>query len=497
MAELQRHYDVVVIGAGFAGLGAALRLTERGAKVLLLERLTYPGGCASTFARGGYRFEAGATLFSGFAEGQLMHRWMRDHQLPVSVDFPETLIELRAPGWQLPIGSDREALVARFGDPRVSAFFAAQQRVAEVLWRLFDEPALLPPLSARALGRHALRLHHYLPLVRLLGRSLGAVLEDHGLAQHERLRVYLDALCQITVQTDAARAEAPFALAAIDYPFRGTGHVRGGIGALATALTDAVARGGGVVAMATRATALSRDGSAWRVETNRGVVTAPVVCANLLPRALQQLMPAQPLTALSSLNAAVEQGWGAAMIYMAVASDSRPPHAHHLQLVADPQAPFHEGNHVFCSISDARETERAPAGQRTVTVSTHLRVPPAETAPQEVARYIDGVHARMRETLAALAPELSRPLHAITASPRTFERFTGRPGGFVGGVPRTAGLAAYRELGPRRVAPGLWLIGDSVFPGQSTLATALGGVRTADAIAGGRVRVSAPAEATA
>ncbi len=26
---------------------------------------------------------------------------------------------------------------------------------------------------------------------------------------------------------------------------------------------------------------------------------------------------------------------------------------------------------------------------------------------------------------------------------------------------------------------GMWLVGDSVFPGQSTLATALGGVRTA------------------
>ena len=30
---------------------------------------------------------------------------------------------------------------------------------------------------------------------------------------------------------------------------------------------------------------------------------------------------------------------------------------------------------------------------------------------------------------------------------------------------------------------GLWLVGDSVFPGQSTLATAVGGVRTAASIA--------------
>jgi phytoene dehydrogenase-like protein len=34
-----------------------------------------------------------------------------------------------------------------------------------------------------------------------------------------------------------------------------------------------------------------------------------------------------------------------------------------------------------------------------------------------------------------------------------------------------------------QVMDGLWLVGDSVFPGQSTLATAVGGVRTAASIA--------------
>ena len=50
------------------------------------------------------------------------------------------------------------------------------------------------------------------------------------------LRTYLDALCQITVQCGATEAEAPFALGAMDYYWRGTGHVRGGIGQLASAL---------------------------------------------------------------------------------------------------------------------------------------------------------------------------------------------------------------------------------------------------------------------
>jgi phytoene dehydrogenase-like protein len=57
--------------------------------------------------------------------------------------------------------------------------------------------------------------------------------------------------------------------------------------------------------------------------------------------------------------------------------------------------------------------------------------------------------------------------------------------GYVGGVPRRVGLRHYRPqaLWPRQAIPGLYLVGDSVLLGQSTLAVALGGVRTAEKIA--------------
>ena len=81
----------------------------------------------------------------------------------------------------------------------------------------------------------------------------------------------------------------------------------------------------------------------------------------------------------------------------------------------------------------------------------------------------------------AQAPEIEeRIVESLTASPRTFARFTGRFLGFVGGVPRRAGLGQYLRLSNPEVAPGLQLVGDSVFPGQSTLAAALGGWKVAE-----------------
>jgi phytoene dehydrogenase-like protein len=49
MAEELMHPDAVVIGAGFAGLSAAVRLTRKGARVLVLEARSRLGGCATAF----------------------------------------------------------------------------------------------------------------------------------------------------------------------------------------------------------------------------------------------------------------------------------------------------------------------------------------------------------------------------------------------------------------------------------------------------------------
>lgn len=491
MAE---RYDALVIGAGFGGLGAALTLAEAGARVALCEALTYPGGCASTFQRKGARFEAGATLFSGFDEGQLFGRWIRQHKLNIQVDRLDPVIELRAPGLDLPIPADRRAwvdsLCALPGAPvdRIRAFFSLQRRVADALWGLLDAPELLPPWTLGALLRLSARIPRLLPLLPLMGRPLGAVLARHGLADFAPLRTVLNALCQITVQCGVDEAEAPFALSVLDYPFRGTGHVRGGAGALAEGVLDGVRRLGGEVRLATRVRGLRREGGLWSLDARGQTLQAPRVLANLMPGGLAELLgPEAPLpSSVLKLSRLAEGGWGAAMLYAVVPEHApRRPGAHHVELIQDPSRPFTEGNHVFCSVSGSDETARAPAGCRTLTASTHVLAAPLRALPPaEQAARVREIQERMLSTVRALAPGLlDAPALLMTASPRTFERFTRRPLGLVGGIPRVAGLWSYhpRLLRPCRVAPGLYLVGDTVFPGQSTLATAIGGCRAATA----------------
>jgi phytoene dehydrogenase-like protein len=153
---------------------------------------------------------------------------------------------------------------------------------------------------------------------------------------------------------------------------------------------------------------------------------------------------------------------------------------HHQVIAREPMA---EGNTVFLSLSPAWDKNRSPAGQRALTISTHTdlrewwRLFENERPAYEERKavYVERILAAAETAL----PGLREAVHLILpGTPVTFQRFTRRAWGWVGGFPQTS---LFRTWAPR-LAPSLWLVGDTVFPGQSTAAVALGGLRVARAI---------------
>jgi phytoene dehydrogenase-like protein len=64
----------------------------------------------------------------------------------------------------------------------------------------------------------------------------------------------------------------------------------------------------------------------------------------------------------------------------------------------------------------------------------------------------------------------------LPGTPITYQFYTSRHKGMVGGFPQTSLL---RARSPRTGIANLRLVGDSVFPGQSTAGVTLGGMRVA------------------
>lgn len=80
-------FDCVVIGAGLAGMSAAITVATQGKKVLLLDQHNLPGGCASSFVRGRFEFDASLHEYCGLGKkgewglpGRIM---MEEHKLNI------------------------------------------------------------------------------------------------------------------------------------------------------------------------------------------------------------------------------------------------------------------------------------------------------------------------------------------------------------------------------------------------------------------------------
>ncbi|KAA5603053.1 phytoene desaturase family protein [Blastochloris sulfoviridis] len=82
-AKADRRPHAVIIGAGFGGLAAAIRLGARGYRVTVVDRLDGPGGRGHAFQQDGYTFDAGPTIVTAphtFAElWELCGKKMSDH----------------------------------------------------------------------------------------------------------------------------------------------------------------------------------------------------------------------------------------------------------------------------------------------------------------------------------------------------------------------------------------------------------------------------------
>ena len=471
------HAEVVVVGAGFGGLGAALTLAAAGRKVVLCEALNYPGGCASTFHRNRLRYEAGATLFSGFGPGQLFSRWVERHGMAVEWEQHDPVMTFTVDGQTHVVPASRDAwidhLVRQAPEHArgIRAFFKTIRAGSDALWGLIDEDTLTP----RRAAKEVLNLGGHLGWMRWAGRPLIAVAQHHGVDEVQPLRAWLDATCQITVQASASEAEAPYGMAACSFLFRGVATVRGGIGRFATELVHAIERCGGEIRFSNAIYRITRnDDGTWCVQGRGQPITADNVVLNALPSGASKLL-GRPV--LPELQSKLEAGWGAVMLYLTIRDrDDFPEGSSHHQVYSDPTQNPIEGNAALITLGERQQGTEGPV--RTATVSTHFRMDRDETeTPEAVAR----VQQRLRDIVSATFPAWE-VLHEMPASPRTFQRFTQRTGGLVGGVPRRVGLKQYLEPLRRPLDTGLYLVGDSVFLGQSTLAAAVGGQWVASSI---------------
>ncbi len=482
MARSQQK--VVVVGAGIGGLTAGALLARRGYDVVIFDQAGVPGGCASTFQRRGFTFDVGATQVAGLEPGGIHQRIFAE----LGVPLPEASQCDPACAVFLP-GEDQPVSVWR-DPPRWRAERQRQFPGSEPLWRLLDDlfqpswafqarDPVLPPRNSWDLWQllQALR-PGTLRTVPHTFSTVGDALRRYGLHQNWRLRSFLDLQLKLYSQVNAEETALLYAATAlgVSQAPRGLYHLHGSMQVLSERLVEGLVAHGGELRLRHRVEAI-QVGAAGRVSgvrvrhPQRGetwIETADHVVANVTVQNLVGLLGDQAPRGYVQRVEKLPPASGAFVVYLGVKEraipEGCPPH---LQFLYDYEGPIAENNSLFVSVSRPGDG-RAPAGQATITASSFTDVAAWSHCRDYAAMkrdYTEKAVARLGQFFDLHEGNI---LHLEAATPRTFERFTARDQGGVGGLGQR--LATFGPFGFANRTPirGLWLTGDSTHPGEGT-----------------------------
>ena len=234
----------VVIGSGFGGLAAAIRLGARGYRVTVLERLDAPGGRAYVHRQDGFTFDAGPTIVTApflFEElWTLCGKRMSDDVTLVPMD-PFYKIRF-ADGATFSYNSDRAAMraeVERFS-PGEADNFDRFLAMSEAIYRVgFEKLGDAPFNSILDMARVAPEL------LRLKGyRSVYGLVSSYF--RNERLRTVFS-FHPLLIGGNPFRASSIYCLIAFLEKSFGVHSAMGGTGALVKGLIGLIEGQGGEI----------------------------------------------------------------------------------------------------------------------------------------------------------------------------------------------------------------------------------------------------------
>ncbi|MEO0325056.1 MAG: NAD(P)/FAD-dependent oxidoreductase [Myxococcota bacterium] len=293
-------YDVVIVGAGLAGLTAGAKLAKEGQRVCVLEKHARPGGCATTYRRKRYEVEVSLHMVDGFDDLDCKGPILRDLGVWDDLEFvpvPRSLYRFAYGDRDVEIPFGLEAAIERLSE----RYPEDRRAIGQVLRRMSKVRRELSsfPYSPKAVSRRIPIFPFLYPnfLFAMRG-SLGRYLDQHFRAEELKLALSGDlAFFHDDPYTISAKF---FGVAQAAFLEAGACYLKGGSQRLSNRLRDVIEAHGGEVRLRHRVTRLHTErgrvcavefehGSEARRETGR--VEGRQVLANAaVPQVLDELL---------------------------------------------------------------------------------------------------------------------------------------------------------------------------------------------------------------
>jgi phytoene dehydrogenase-like protein len=360
-----------------------------------------------------------------------------------------------------------------FGANGQRAFWEYAFGVSKQVWATSIKQRLFPPTrigdylnAARNVSLSQIRS---LPLAF---RSTEALLRRFGLQDNDRFCAFVDEQLLITAQNYAPEVNTLFGATALCYTNYGNYYVMGGMLELIQPFVDYLHAHGGEVKLRHSVTGIVRENEHYILHTKKQgdfkakYLLSSIPLNNTLPLFTEGLpknwsksvLPPERLRGAFSMGIAFKR--------------HRDPDCLHHQIMLDEPLPYVGGNSIFLSLSHPEDSQRCAPDEAVASISTHVF---------GVEEPVIEDKAILEETIVNILEEkgfLRREniLYQHSSTPQSWEKWTARAHGFVGGYPQYMSIKPWQMKDARLDHQGAYICGDSTYPGQGIPGACLSGV---------------------
>lgn len=455
--------EYAVVGGGIGGCSIAALLNAHGEDVVLIEKESTLGGCASTFIRNGHSYNVGATTVAGYHEGGILKKLFDIVGVTpelISTDPAITIMQgQKICNRYLDLDRFIGEMEQCYPHPKHGEFWRLVHTISETFYSVEGYY-----YSNRSWLKKIVSLVSFIPLLRklrpyLLSNARGFITRFYGNISSEFID-FLDAQILIIAQASSEKINFFTAALALGYTFSETHYPIGGMGAVCDSLTSKIPD----IRKECEVIMIRRETGIYTICTSQGNIRARNLIMGTSHYESSKWFDDEEIQNYYNKFKYLNNHQSAFVLYMTIRSTEH--FGHHYQLISDSILPFTLSKSLFVSFSDKNDIRMAQQGEYRITASIHtdsrywLELSPSRYKAQKKELH-DLLQGWICDRLTLSNDTI---VESFSATPKTFSRYINRTQ--LGGNPLTLSNLLPRLPSNDTPIEGFYQVGDTSYAAQ-------------------------------